>query len=102
MPETNKNILGDTKRAWPLLFWLPLIVAVVAAALLSGCESSRPSAQEIPQPAENQNTASGREHNNAASGGDRERASRGGSELGHPVLGDPGAPVLMVEYGDFQ
>jgi hypothetical protein len=93
LPETNKNILGDTKRAWPLLFWLPLIVAVVAAALLSGCESSGPSVQETPQPAENQNTASG---------GDRERASRGRSELGRPVLGDPGAPVLMVEYGDFQ
>ena len=102
MPVKNKNTVDGSRRAWPLLFWLPLIVALVAAALLSGCESSRPSAQEIPQPAENQNTASGREHNNAASGGDRERASRGGSELGRPVLGDPGAPVLMVEYGDFQ
>ena len=34
------------RRAWPLLFSLPLIVALVAASLLSGCEGSRPSAQE--------------------------------------------------------
>ncbi|HEX5974348.1 MAG TPA: hypothetical protein VFY57_04220 [Rubrobacteraceae bacterium] len=85
--------MDGLRRAWPLLFSLPLIVALVAAALLSGCEGSRPSAQEERQHAENQSTGSG---------GDREQASRGGSELGHPVVGDPGAPVLMVEYGDFQ
>jgi hypothetical protein len=86
-------LMEGLRRAWPLLFSLPLIVALVAASLLSGCEGSRPSAQEERQHAENQSTASG---------GDREQASRGGSELGHPVVGDPGAPVLMVEYGDFQ
>jgi uncharacterized protein YceK len=93
LPEKNKSTVEGLRRAWPLLFWLPLAVALVAASLLSGCGSSRPSAQEALQHAENQS---------AASDGDREQASRGGSELGHPVLGDPGAPVLMVEYGDFQ
>ena len=65
----------------------PLIMAM-AVALLSGCaaQSSQPSGQE-PQAEQ-------------PSGSGREEASR--SELGHPVLGDANAPVVMVEYGDFQ
>jgi protein-disulfide isomerase len=61
----------------------------MAVALLSGCaaKSSRPSGQkpQAEQP--------------SGSGGGQE-ASRSG--LGHPVLGDVSAPVVMVEYGDFQ
>lgn len=90
MPEANKNIVGDAKQALPLLFWLQLIVALVV--LLSGC-AAQSSGQQTHQPAESQNTAPG---------GEREQASGGESKLGHPVLGDPGAPVVMVEYGDFQ
>ena len=65
----------------------PLIMAM-AVALLSGCaaQSSQPSGQE-PQAEQ-------------PSGSGREEASR--SELGHPSLGDANAPVVMVEYGDFQ
>ena len=85
MPETNKSAVEGARRAWPLLF--PLIMAM-AVALLSGCapQSSQPSGQE-PQAEQ-------------PSGSGREEASR--SELGHPVLGDAGAAVVMVEYGDFQ
>ena len=31
-----------------------------------------------------------------------EQASGGDGELGTPALGDPGAPVVMVEYSDYQ
>jgi hypothetical protein len=81
LTETNENIVGGAKRVWPLLVWLPLIglpliAAVVAASLLSGCgaQSSQPSGQKPQRVA----------------------------DLGHPGLGDSGAPVVMVEYGDFQ
>jgi hypothetical protein len=76
LAETNNNIVGGAKRVWPLLLWLPLITAVVAASLLSGCgaQSSQPSGQKPQRDA----------------------------KLGHPELGDSGAPVVMVEYGDFQ
>jgi hypothetical protein len=96
LPETNRNTVEGTKRAWPLLFWLSLIAVALAASLLSGCaaQSSQPSGQEPRQSAE--------EDQNAGSGGGEEEASRSGSELGHPVLGDADAPVVMVEYADFQ
>ncbi len=86
MPETNKSAVEGARREWLLLF--PLIMAM-AVALLSGCaaQSSQPSGQK---PQAEQPSGSG--------GG--QGASR--SELGPPVLGVAGAPVLMVEYGDFQ
>jgi hypothetical protein len=86
LPETNKSAVEGARREWLLLF--PLIMAM-AVALLSGCaaQSSQPSGQN---PQAEQPSGSG--------GG--QGASR--SELGPPVLGDAGAPVLMVEYGDFQ
>ena len=31
-----------------------------------------------------------------------EQASGGTGDLGPPALGDPGAPVVMVEYADYQ
>ena len=86
MPETNGNIVGGAKRVWQfLLCWLPLAAAVVTASLLSGCaaQSPRPSGEQTSKPG-------------------REEASQGDAELGHPALGHPGAPVVMVEYGDFQ
>ena len=86
MSRTRLN--EGAKTAWPLLFWLPLIA--VAALLLSGCASSQPSGQGAQ--AEQGEQTSGTGGGGEASGG----------ELGHPVLGDAGAPVVMVEYADFQ
>jgi hypothetical protein len=96
LSKTNEIIAGSARRPWPLLFWLPLMVT--AALLLSGCatQTSQPSGQEPHQPAEDQ---TGRAQTGGA-GGDGEQASRG--ELGSPSLGDAGAPVVMVEYADYQ
>ena len=82
MSETNKNSGGGARRLWPLFVGLPLILAVAFAAVLLSGERSQPAGQ-------------------VRSGGG-ERASRGGAELGHPSLGREDAPVVMIEYGDFQ
>jgi len=81
---------------WPLFVGLPLMVAVaVAAVLFSGGERSQSSGQEQPR-------QSAEEEQPAKPGGEREEASQGGAGLGHPALGDADAPVVMIEYGDFQ
>ena len=90
MPDTNRG--GSVGRAWPLLVGLPLILAVaVAAVLLSGGHPQPAGQGQPPRPADEQ-----------PSGGERGEASRGDKELGHPALGTADAPVVMVEYGDFQ
>jgi hypothetical protein len=92
LSETNKNSGGGARRLWPLFVGLPLILAVAVAAVLLSGGRSQPPGQE-PRPAE--------EERQVRSGGG-EQASRGGAELGHPSLGSQDAPVVMIEYGDFQ
>ena len=92
MAGTNKEAGAGAKRLWPLFVGLPLILAIaVAAVLFAGGE--RPPAQ-VQQPRAAQEER--------PSGGEQERASQGGAELGHPSLGSADAPVVMIEYGDFQ
>jgi protein-disulfide isomerase len=91
LSETNRR---SAKRAWPLFVGLPLIVALAVAAVLLSGERSHPTAQgQQPQSAEREEQPAG---------GGREEAARGDTELGHPTLGDADAPVVMIEYGDFQ
>jgi hypothetical protein len=95
-PGEKKDARG-TKRAWPLFVGLPLIILIaVTAVVFSGgeegtprSESGKPSAEEDPagQPSQ---------------AGDEQQASGGEKELGHPALGETGAPVVMIEYGDYQ
>ena len=92
MSETNKNPGGGSRRLWPLFVGLPLILAVAVAAVLLSAERAQPPGQE-PQPA--------KEGRQVRSGGG-DQASRGGAELGHPSLGREDAPVVMIEYGDYQ
>ena len=89
MSETNKNPSRSARRAWPLLVGLPLILAVAVAAVLLSGERQRSAGQEQQPPSEER-----------PSGG--EQASQSQAELGHPSLGDADAPVVMIEYGDFQ
>ena len=90
MSETNKNLGGDARRLWPLFVGLPLILAVAVAAVLFSGERSQPTGQ--PPPSEGRQAGSGGE----------EQTPQGGAELGHPSLGRKDAPVVMIEYGDFQ
>ena len=93
MSTTNRVSARYAGRSWPLL----LSLLMIGALLLFGCAAQGSSQQEPRQPEEEQT----QNLQTTASGGDRSaEASRG--ELGPPTLGDPGAPVVMVEYGDFQ
>jgi len=91
LSETNKNPGGGARRLLPLFVGLPLILAVAFAAVLLSGERSQPAGQEQPPRSEGRQSPAG-----------REQASRGGAELGHPSLGREDAPVVMVEYGDYQ
>lgn len=78
-------------RLLPLLIGLPLIAIIaVASVLLSGEGDSNP-----------KSPGQGKE-----SVGKEGRASGGGvhgdAVLGHPALGDADAPVVLVEYSDYQ
>ena len=90
MSETNRKAGGGARRMWPLLVGLPLIIALAAAAVLLSGERPQSVGQERqPQPAQEGQPG-------------REEASQGGAKLGHPTLGSADAPVVMIEYGDFQ
>jgi protein-disulfide isomerase len=113
LSETNKNTVGATERSWSLLFWLPLIAA--ALLLLCGCaaQSSQPSGQEPQAGREGQaseqksgqkseQTSGQTSEQTGKPAGERGEASQRDAALGHPGLGDADAPVVMVEYADFQ
>ena len=104
MSETNKNTVG-TERSWSLLLWLPLIAA--ALLLLCGCaaQSSQPSGQEPQAGREGQaseQTSGQTSEQTGKPAGERGEASQRDAALAHPGLGDADAPVVMVEYADFQ
>jgi protein-disulfide isomerase len=105
LSETNKNTVGGTERSWSLLFWLPLIAA--ALLLLCGCaaQSSQPSGQEPQAGREGQaseQTSGQTSEQTGKPAGERGEAPQRDAALGHPGLGDADAPVVMVEYADFQ
>ena len=100
MTDTNgdpgKEKSAGAKRAWPLFVGLPLIILIaVAAVAFSGTK------ERATQPGSDQ--ASGeKESSEQPSQAEREQASGGDRKLGHPALGEEGAPVVMIEYGDYQ
>ena len=104
MSETNKNTAGGTEqRSWSLLFWLALIAA--ALLLLCGCaaQSSQPSRSgQEPQAGREGQASEQASEQTAKPAADRREAPRRDAALAHPSLGDADAPVVMVEYADFQ
>ena len=81
-------------RLWPLFVGLPLIaiIALAAVVLAGGGNRAPQTGGQERQPADGAEQASG------GGGG----TASGAERLGHPALGEAGAPVVMVEYGDFQ
>jgi protein-disulfide isomerase len=95
LSETNKDTVRGRGRS--LLLWLPLIAAALLLLCSCAAQSSRPTGQE-PQAGREGQTS----EQTPKSTGDRAQALQRGAALGRPALGDAGAPVVMVEYGDFQ
>ena len=89
-PGKEKEARGY-KRAWPLFVGLPLIILIAVAAVSFSGGQQRVS----------QGQPSG-EKGSAERPSQAEQASGGDNELGHPALGEAGAPVVMIEYGDYQ
>jgi len=80
--------------SWPLLTSLGLVTLLVfIAACGGGAESQHaekePAAEETQATAENSQVAS-------------EEARNTGADLENPSLGDENAPVVMIEYADYQ
>ena len=93
-PDKEKN--SGAKRAWPLFIGLPLIILMaVAAVVFSGTK------EQAPQPAGGQPSDEKGSAEQPPQAG-KEQASGGDNDLGHPALGEEGAPVVMIEYGDYQ
>jgi hypothetical protein len=85
-PDKEKN--SGAKRAWPLFIGLPLIILMAVAAVAFSGGKERASQAGSGQ-------SSGEK-------GFAEQPSRVERELRHPALGEAGAPVVMIEYGDYQ
>ena len=98
MSDANKN--AGTARFWSPVVRPPLVLAValMLALVLAGCGTGSQSG----------NSDQGRTDGDEASALREEPAETTGhtsgndGELGTPALGDPGAPVVMVEYSDYQ
>ena len=99
-PLTDTN--GDpgkekgASRAWPLFVGLPLIILIAVAAVAFSGGKERASQPSSGQPSGEKVSAE------QPSQAGREQASGGDRKLGHPALGEEGAPVVMIEYGDYQ
>jgi len=81
-------------RLLPLLIGLPLIAIIAVAAVLLSGEGDR-----APQSSGQGQQSSG-EKEQAPGGGDA--TTSGDESLDHPALGDADAPVVLVEYSDYQ
>ncbi len=98
MTDTNGNPGQEkgARRSWPLFVGLPLIILIaVAAVVFSGGK------ERVSQPGGGQPSGE-RESAEQPSQADKEHPSGGKQELGHPALGEEVAPVVMIEYGDYQ
>lgn len=94
--DPGKEKSAGARRAWPLFVGLPLIILIaVAAVAFSGTK------EQASQPAEGQPPGEKGSAEQPSRAG-KEQASGGDNELGHPALGEEGAPVVMIEYGDYQ
>ena len=94
--DPGKEKSAGARRAWPLFVGLPLIILIaVAAVAFSGTK------EKASQPAGGQPPGEKGSTKQPSQAG-KERASGGDNELGHPALGEEGAPVVMIEYGDYQ
>lgn len=108
--------IGKGSLSSPVIYvWLKLALISALILILAGCGSGGSSGNAGSSGPENtgagddttaqtktesQSTSEGASKTEEA--GNTGQASGGDAELGTPALGDPGAPVVMVEYSDYQ
>ncbi len=83
------------RAAWPLLASLGLVALLAFIPACGGGDAGNQSAEEEPAIEETQATA---EKSEVTSGETREESA----DLGNPSLGDEDAPVVLIEYADYQ
>ncbi len=83
------------RRVRPLLASLGLVALLVFIPACGGGGAGSQRAEEEPAKEEAQATV---QKSEVAS----EEAGEAGTELGNPSLGDEDAPVVMIEYADYQ
>ena len=94
-PGKEKEARGY-KRAWPLFVGLPLIILIAVAAVVFSGGEERASQPPSGRPSGEKGSAE------QPSQAEKEHVSADDNELGHPALGEAGAPVVIIEYGDYQ
>ncbi len=115
MPQKYGNI-GKGRPLSPVIHvWLQLTLISALILLLAGCGGGGSSGNAGGSGPENtgagdgataqtktesQSTSEGAAKTEGA--GNTEQVSSGDADLGTPALGDSGAPVVMIEYSDYQ
>lgn len=103
MPEADyRPVAGRNKRAFS--GWLPLMIAMALILVLSGCGTGT-SGEGSGQDETNGNERSAKQVEGQSTPEAVETTGQGSGDdsgLGNPALGDSGAPVVMVEYADYQ
>ena len=87
-PETGP--FKKTRATWPLLAGLVLIVLLAAISCGGAAGEQRAKENTEDEQASVERSQAGTEEPQA------------GVALGHPSLGDEGAPVVITEYADYQ
>ncbi|HET7480643.1 MAG TPA: hypothetical protein VFJ72_14140 [Rubrobacteraceae bacterium] len=95
MTDTRKSA---RRGVWtPIAVLTPIFLLGLVVLFAAGCgQAQRSSSAEEKQASKPSSEQSAKKPEPAA------RESRTGGRLEHPALGEKGAPVVMVEYADYQ
>ena len=88
-PTKNGRFKGKKRTSWPLLVGLVLVTLLAAVSCsVAGEQRGEPVEDEPQTPTDRAQVET--------------EEPQAGVDLGHPSLGQKNAPVLMIEYADYQ
>ncbi|HZY56947.1 MAG TPA: hypothetical protein VFE09_04005 [Rubrobacteraceae bacterium] len=90
-PTKNGRFKGKKRASWPLLVGLALVtlLAAVSCGGAAGEQRAEEPVEDEPQTPVDRAQVETKE-------------PQAGADLGHPSLGQKNAPVLTIEYADYQ
>ncbi len=104
MFERDENV--GSVGSLPPIAWLRLTIAVALILVLAGCGTGGTNDDSGKADTGSSDDATGQTKMESTSDGaaktETGQTSGDDGELGTPALGDSGAPVVMVEYSDYQ